>query len=102
MDDPVWIENVVFPLVMMGMTTLAGFGLYRIVMRWIDRKHERLLAESRGAPVEASLAGLQGRVEMLEEVVGKMQDLEERLDFTERLLTQQQRDRLPSAGPGDR
>jgi len=100
--DPVWIENVVFPLVMMGMTMLAGVGVYRVIVRSLDRKHERLLAEMQRGTGGTEIAGLQARVEALEEVAGRVQELEERVDFTERLLTQQQRDRLPSAGPGER
>jgi hypothetical protein len=93
-DDWVWIQNVIFPLVGMGMATLGGFGVYRIVMRWLDRRHERLLAESGGGAAE--VGDLRARVDALEEVAGRVQDLEERLDFAERLLAQQHRDRLPS------
>jgi hypothetical protein len=97
MDDPVWIENVVFPLVMMGMTTLAGVGVYRIVVRWIDRKHERQLLEAQQGVGGADVARLQARVEALEGVAERVQELEERVDFAERLLTQQrERNVLPS------
>jgi len=91
--DPVWIEHW-FPLVMMGMTVLAGVGVYRIAVRWVDRKHERLLAEMQRRTDGAETAGLQDRVDALEAAAGRVQELEERVDFTERLLTQQQRDRL--------
>jgi hypothetical protein len=97
MDDPVWIEHVVFPLVMMGMTTLAGVGVYRIVVRWIDRKHERQLVEAQQGAGGQDTARLQARVEALEAVAERVQELEERVDFAERLLTQQrERNVLPS------
>ncbi|HEX9580739.1 MAG TPA: hypothetical protein VF970_06505 [Gemmatimonadales bacterium] len=101
MDDWLWVQNVIFPLVGMGMATLGGFGVYRIVMRWLDRRHERLMVAQGGA-VPSEVAELRARMEAVEEVARRVPELEERLDFTERLLTQPQRERLPSAGPGER
>ena len=88
LPDWLWIENVVFPLVGMGMGVLFMFGVYRVAVRWIDRRHERLMAE-RGGAGAAALTQLQARVEVLEESVGRVQELEERMDFTERVLAQQ-------------
>lgn len=97
MPDWLWIENVVFPLVGMGMGVLFMFGVYRIATRWIDRRHERLMVESGAAGGSTELQQLRSRVEQLEDVVARVQDLEERLDFTERVLAQQrERGRLPA------
>jgi hypothetical protein len=97
--DFVWIENVVFPLVGMGMGVLAMFGAYRIVIRWIDRRHERLMAERGAGGASAELQQIRSRVEQLEDVAAQVQDLEERLDFTERVLAQQrERGQLPAGG----
>lgn len=94
MGDPVWIEHVVFPLVLMGMTTLAGVAVYRLAARWIDRKHDRQVLEMQRAS-DPDVTGLGARVDALEGVVGRIQELEERLDFAERLLTSQRaHDRL--------
>ena len=95
MPDYVWIENVVFPLVGMGMATLAMFGVYRLAVRWIDRRHERALTAARGEAGDPELTHLRSRVDALEGVAERVQELEERLDFAERLLTQPARDRLP-------
>lgn len=87
MPDWLWIQNVVFPLAGMGMGVLFMFGVYRVTMRWIDRRHERLLVE-RAAPGDGTeLEQLRSRVEVLEDAVGRVQELEERVDFAERLLT---------------
>jgi hypothetical protein len=97
MPDWLWIQNVVFPLVGMGMGMLFMFGAYRVTMRWIDRRHERLLAERTVPGAGAELEQLRARVELLEDALGRVQDLEERLDFTERVLAQQrERGRLPA------
>ena len=41
MPDFVWIQEVVFPILGMGMGVLVMFGLYRTVNRALDRRHER-------------------------------------------------------------
>lgn len=96
MPDWLWIQNVIFPLVGMGMGVLFMFGAYRIISRWIDRRHERLMADRASATGFGEVEQLKARVEVLEETLGRVQELEERLDFAERLLTQQNRDRLAS------
>lgn len=99
MPDWLWFENVVFPLVGMGMGVLFMFGAYRVAMRWIDRRHERLMAERGTGAGAGELQQLRARVEALEDTVGRVQELEERLDFAERILAQQrERGRLPAEG----
>jgi hypothetical protein len=78
------------------MGVLAMIGGYRIVMRWIDRRHERLMVERGKWAGSAELEQLRSRVEALEDTSARVQELEERLDFAERLLTQQKRDQLAS------
>jgi hypothetical protein len=87
MPDWLWIQNVVFPLVGMGMGVLFMFGVYRVAMRWIDRRHERLMVEGAAPGGGAEVAQLRSRVEVLEDALGRVQELEERVDFAERLLT---------------
>lgn len=90
-----FVENVIFPLIGMGMGVLAMTFVYKTVNRWLDRRHERTLAEASGGPaLQGELAQLRERVEALEDAAVKIQEFEERLDFAERLLTQQ-RDRPP-------
>lgn len=99
MPDWLWVENVVFPLVGMGMGVLFMLGVYRIAMRWIDRRHERLMVERGSAAGASEVQQLRARVEALEDSVGRVQELEERLDFAERILSQQrERGQLPAGG----
>ena len=102
MPDWIWIQNVIFPILGMGMGALFMFGSYRIAMRWIDRRHERLIAEGGRGGGSAELQQLRERVDQLEDAAARLQELEERLDFTERVLAQQrERGQLPAGGePG--
>jgi hypothetical protein len=85
-----WIQNVIFPLVGMGMGGLVLFGVYRTVNRVLDRRHEvRQLGLGGGAAMGAEVRRLEDRVAVLEEQAQRVQELEERLDFAERILAKQ-------------
>jgi hypothetical protein len=95
--DFVWVQNVVFPLIGMGMGVLFMFGVYRTVNRILDRRHERVMA-LRDSPASADVRALTDRLDALEDAVLRIPEFEERLDFTERLLARQkERDQLPGA-----
>lgn len=89
MPSFIWIENVVFPLIGMGMGTLAMYGVYKTVNRFLDRRHEMRLAEGGDGRVAEELERLRLRVEAMEDQTFRMQELEERVDFAERMLAQQ-------------
>lgn len=79
-------EDVVLPLLGMGMGLFVLVNGFRIARLALTQKHERDLAEAGGgAPGE--LAELRERLERLEEVGFRVQELEERMDFAERVLT---------------
>jgi flagellar biosynthesis/type III secretory pathway M-ring protein FliF/YscJ len=92
--DFVWFQNVVIPVLGMGMGAFVLFGAYRTVNRYLDRRHEQQLAAAAGGHSGPDLEDLRSRVELLEDSVDRVQELEERLDFTERMLAQQQRQQL--------
>ena len=79
-------ENVVLPLLGMGMGLFVLWNGFRIAHRALDQKHERDLAQA-GGGATGDVAELRDRVERLEEIAYRMQELEERMDFTERALT---------------
>ena len=88
------VESVVLPILGIGLAALFMFGAYRIVMRWLDRRAV--------GPDPEALASLDQRVAAVEEGMLRMQELEERVDFTERMLAQQrQRDPGRLAGGRD-
>jgi len=82
-----WIQDVVFPLIGMAMGAFVLYGAYRTVNRLLDRRHEAQRAVG-GAGAE-EIRHLEERVALLEEQSGRVQELEERLDFAERMLAKQ-------------
>lgn len=85
--DPYAIGGLLIPIAGMltGVVMLGTLGW--TVRHWVNRHYEHR-EKLRGAGGE-DLRRLEERVLMLEDAVGRVQDLEERLDFTERVLTQQ-------------
>jgi hypothetical protein len=70
----------------MGMAVWVLYNGFRIANRALNQKHERDLALTGGA-APGEVAELRDRVERLEEIGHRVQELEERLDFAERVLT---------------
>jgi hypothetical protein len=97
--DFVWFQNVVIPVLGMGLGGFAMFAVYRTINRALDRRHERLLAQEKGGAAP-ELEEMRGRIEALEDAAYRVQDLEERLDFAERLLTRAQQDSSDSPPRG--
>jgi hypothetical protein len=91
--DWFWIQNVVFPIIGMGMASFVLFGVYKTVNKVLDRRHEARL-HTAGGPVPELVRRLEQRVTDLEGQVERVQELEERLDFAERMLAQQRQQPL--------
>lgn len=88
---------VLIPLAGITMVGVLGLPVVRAVVAAIERKSAgRGGADAAG--LRAELEEMRGRVEYLEEQGARLAELEERLDFAERLLAQQ-RDRT-ALGPG--
>jgi len=79
-------ENVVLPLLGMAMGTFVLINGFRIARLALQHKHEKDLAEA-GGGTPGEIAELRERVERLEDVAYRVQELEERVDFAERVLT---------------
>jgi hypothetical protein len=86
---------VMVPLAGMATGALFMFGIYKLGMRWMDLRHRRDLQPGSGD----DLRELQEEVAELRELPGRIAELEERLDFAERLLAQARRD-SGTLGPG--
>lgn len=72
---------------------LLGVGLILAALVWplIKAIARRIEGGAAGAELQAELEGLRERVRHLEEIQPRMAELEERVDFAERLLAQPQR-----------
>ena len=89
------MEDILVPIA--GMLTGLGMAwvLGSTIRFWVQRHYENKRLQG-GGTSSAALEQLEDRVAMLEEVVGRVQDIEERLDFTERVLVQaREQERLP-------
>jgi hypothetical protein len=82
---PEWVlVNLVYAIGGMGLGAMTLVGAYRLTARWLDRRHEYRLSNGGGRADE--IAVLRERLEILEETTYRLQDLEERVDFAERVL----------------
>jgi hypothetical protein len=68
----------------MAVGALFMVGVYRLVVRWIDRRQGTPLPEG----TREELEDLRHQVATLEELPERVAELEERLDFAERMLAQ--------------
>jgi hypothetical protein len=79
---------VMVPLAGMATGALFMFGIYKLVSRWMDLRHRRDLP----AGTALDLEEMQAEIAELRLLPDRVAELEERLDFTERLLAQARRD----------
>jgi len=92
-------ELVLVPIAGMATGVMFMFGIYKLVMRWMDLRHRRELP----AGVEEELRDLRQQVGGLNDLDGRVMEIEERLDFAERLLAQARtRGEAAELGPGGR
>ena len=88
LDSPALVMIIVTVVVA---ATLILWPLVRALARRLEGKG------GAGAALQAEVEELRARVHELEVSQGRILDLEERLDFTERILTQKEPARLPDA-----
>jgi hypothetical protein len=90
-------ETLVFLIPLAGMATGALFlvGIYKLLARWMDLRHRRDLP----AGLEEELEELRGQVATLGDLPQRVAEVEERLDFAERLLAKARRGGA-DLGPG--
>ena len=87
----------------LSMITGVTVWTLRAVGKHLERKHQRAIGAAPQAVEEAEeamlarLAHVEQRVEAVASLEERVLDIEERQDFAERLLAQQDRDRLPGA-----
>ena len=92
--SPWEFANIVIPLAGMATGVVVIVTLGRTVRHWVDTHYGRK-GLSGSNETRADVARLEERVAGLEEVADRVTELEERLDFAERVLSQQRdRDRL--------
>lgn len=82
------VLNLVLPIAGM-LTGLVVIGtLSRTARYWVQRHYQHRAGEM-GPEIKTQLDRVDERLAMLEEVAGRVQDIEERVDFAERVLVRQ-------------
>lgn len=76
------VNNLVIPIAGMLTAIILGGGVLRTVRHYIDRR----LAKSEAVSTP-QIEELTHRLEELERAAGRVDDIEDRLEFAERLLT---------------
>jgi uncharacterized protein involved in exopolysaccharide biosynthesis len=73
---------MIVPLAGMATGVIIAVGFFKTVRHLIDRK----LSRGGDAELQGEIADLHARIEALERDQGRVEELEDRLDFAERLL----------------
>lgn len=79
-SDWFWVQNVVFPILGMGMGMTVIFMIYRTIHKVLDRKMGKGLAAGDLDKIRAEIE------ELKSELGGQIGELHERMDFAERAL----------------
>ena len=82
-SDPILINNLIIPLAGMATAVILGLPVVKALVRFVERKTGGAI----DTRLHEELEELRGRVEAIEETRTRVLDLEERLDFAERMLT---------------
>ena len=80
--DPLIINDLIIPIAGMLTGVVLSVGFFRTVRHFIDRK----TGGSLDVDLKAEVADLQSRIDALEHRSERVDEIEDRLDFTERLL----------------
>ena len=88
----------IVPLAGMATGVIISIGFFKTVRHVIDRKFSR----GGEAELQGEIADLHARIEALERDQGRVEELEDRLDFAERLLARASESGSVQNLPGDR
>ncbi len=83
--DPYIVNNLIIPLAGMGTAIVLGLGVLRVIRTGIERQRVGSAAQE----LEGTVRDLQHRIEALEQAGHHVAELEDRIDFAERLLARQ-------------
>lgn len=92
------LEDILLPIFGMVLGAFIAWQIFRTINRWLDRRGGGAPEEVRA--LRAEVERLRAQAESVEDLRFQVGELEERLDFTERVLAQQ-KERRPLA-PGGR
>jgi hypothetical protein len=88
-------EFILVPLAGMATGTVFMFGIYKLISKWMEMRHRPGL----GGISADELQEIRDDLALMRDMPGRVAELEERLDFAERLLAQSRHER-PELGAG--
>jgi hypothetical protein len=92
--------DLLVPIAGIAAGLVVVLPIVRVIVRAIDR---RTAGVSPGPAVASEdLAEVRGQLEELREVAARVDELEERMDFAERMLASAKRERLGAGGEAER
>lgn len=87
--DIFYFQEVVLPILGIGTGVVSIILGYRFLVRWQQNRHELKLAERHGGAIGGpDIERLRAELEQVPELRHRLEELEERVDFAERLLAQ--------------
>jgi hypothetical protein len=86
MTEFLFWNEVVMPLAGMAVGVILGLPIIKAIVRRLERRPDDAGPES--AKLGAELSEIRQRLEAVENLASRVGEIEERVDFAERLLTQ--------------
>lgn len=98
--DPMFIENLIIPLAGMATGIILGLPIVRVIVKVVERKLGPGTSAAEVKELQAEVDRLRAQVGGMEDMAYRLAELEERVDFTERVLARPKEPQLPHGGGG--
>ncbi len=98
--DPMFIENLIIPLAGMATGIILGLPIVRVIVKVVERKLGPGTSAAEVKELQAEVDRLRAQVGGMEDMAYRLAELEERADFTERVLARHKEPQLPHGGGG--
>jgi hypothetical protein len=96
--EPHIIEGLIVPLAGMATGIILGLPVVRAIVKVVERKLGPGAGAAEVKELGAEIERLRAQVGGMEDMAYRLAELEERLDFTERVLAQHKEPQLPAGG----
>jgi len=96
--DPMLIEDLIIPLAGMATGIILGLPVVRAIVKVVERKLGPGASAGEVKELQAETERLRSQVGGMEDMAYRLAELEERLDFAERVLAQRKEPQLPGGG----
>lgn len=98
--DPMFIENLIIPLAGMATGIILGLPIVRVIVKVVERRLGPRASDGEVKELQGEVERLRAQVGGMEDMAYRLAELEERVDFTERVLARHKEPQLPHGGGG--